>query len=254
MPLFLENTPKLWVENLPKRQISGHKYDYGHVVIYGAPKLTGATRLAAEACARIGAGLVSVLCTPGTSVIYRETLAAHILVRDDLDWWDDRVTAQLWGSGGLPCDLPQSFNIPTVLDADALGRLPKILNENVVLTPHEGEFSRAFPEIDGSREERALKAAQLSRAIVVLKGAETVIAHPDGRIVVNNHASPHLATAGTGDVLAGMITGLMAQGMAPFNSACAAVWIHGECGIRAGQGLVASDLAGMIPGVLTDLS
>ncbi len=250
--MFHENKPSLWREHLPVKAANAHKYDCGHAVVYGAAELTGATRLAVESCARMGAGLVSVLAPPGTFDIYRTALPAHILVRNDLSWWDERISAVLYGPGGLP--VPVTIrDIPTVLDADALGALPENLHDNVVLTPHEGEFARVFPAIGGSREERAMQAARDSSAIIVLKGAKTVIAHPDGLCVVNDHASPYLATAGTGDVLAGMITGLAAQGMNPFNAACAAVWMHGDAALRFGVGLVATDLPGMLPQVLKAL-
>ena len=247
------NTPSLWLSHLPLRSADSHKYSAGHALIHAAPDLTGATRLAAEACARIGAGLVTVLAPSAVANVYRASLPAHILVRDDLEFWDERVTATLYGSGGMSAPVRVMEGVGTVLDADALAALTLPLNPLCVLTPHEGEFARAFPGIHGSREARARQAALESGAIVVLKGAETVIAAPDGRLVVNRHASPVLATAGTGDVLAGMITGLLAQGMPGFEAACAAVWIHGDCALRFGPGLVASDLPDLIPAALQEL-
>lgn len=249
----MENTPDLWLPDLPRKGDHSNKYDSGHAVIYGAPELMGATRLAAEACARIGAGLTTVLATPARADVYRASLPAHIMVRGDLAWWDERITAALYGPGGLPKPVAIHDGLPMVLDADALTHLPPNLHDRVILTPHEGEFAKAFPHIKGSREERAMKAARDSGAIVVLKGTETVMAHPDGRLCLSRHASPYLATAGTGDVLAGMITGLLAQGMEPFKAACAAAWIHGECARIFGAGLVAGDLPGLIPRVLNDL-
>lgn len=244
------NNPDLWLKQLPQKEADAHKYDYGHALIYGAPELTGATRLVASACARIGAGLTSVLAE--NAEIYRACLPAHIMVRGDVIWSDRRVSARLYGPGGIAKGVKISLSRPCVLDADALLCMPEQLNENVVLTPHEGEFEKIFPKIEGSREEKTLKAAQLSGAVVVLKGAETVIAHPDGRVVVNVHASPYLATAGTGDVLAGLITGLLAQNVPAFEAACAAVWIHGDAALRYGPGLVASDLIDLIPKVLQE--
>jgi NAD(P)H-hydrate epimerase len=257
-----ENHPDLWRAKLPVKKSGGHKYDCGHAVIYGAPELTGATRLAAESCARAGAGLVTVLSPPGVVNVYRETLAPHIMVRDDPDWHDDRVTARLYGPGGLCAPPDFSSALPTVLDADALKDLPKKLSANFVLTPHEGEFKRAFPDLEGPKQARAQAAARQSGACVVLKGPDTVIAAPPeparaqagDRVVINTHAGPELATAGTGDVLAGLITGLLAQGMPVFEAACAGVWIHGEAGRRFGAGLVAADLPGLIPAVLQDLA
>lgn len=249
------NSPALWREKLPVKGVDAHKYDHGHAVIYGAPALTGATRLAAAACARMGAGLVSVLCGPDVASIYRAALPAHIMVRDDLDWRDDRVSARLYGSGGL-ADAPDfDRDVRTVLDADALRPdvLPKRLSSSYVLTPHEGEFARVFPDVGGMREERAVEAARTINAHIVLKGSRTVIVAPDGRLVINENAPPTLATAGSGDVLAGMITGLLAQGMPAFESACAAVWIHGAAAKDFGAGLVASDLPDMLPRVLGGL-
>ena len=256
----MENNSDLWIDVLPRRSGEGHKYDYGHALIYAAPALTGATRLAAEACARIGAGLTTVVADSGVADIYRAALPAHIMVRDDLAWHDDRVTARLYGPGGLPEFSGKDLrfcgdsNVGIVLDADALQNLPAHLDGSYVLTPHEGEFARTFPDISGSKEEKALAAAKRCGAVVLLKGAETVIAHPDGRVVTNRHASPYLATAGSGDVLSGMITGLLAQGMPLFEAACAAVWIHGDAAMRFGPGLVASDLPDMIPQVLQEFA
>lgn len=248
------NTPDVWLEQLPTKTAKSHKYHSGHAVIYGAPALTGATRLAAEACARIGAGLVSVLATPESAPIYKSSLPPHILIRDNLAWRDPRVNAVLYGSGGLPCPpIYDERNRRTVLDADALHDLPKKLNPNYILTPHEGEFARAFPNYTGSKAECAVAAARDTDAYLILKGHETIIAAPDGRYVINTHAPPSLATAGTGDVLAGMVTGLVAQGMPNFEACCAAVWIHGACALQFGIGLVASDLPGLIPRILQNL-
>ncbi len=255
----LENNPELWLSHLPAKEEGAHKYAHGHGVIYGAPKLTGATRLAASACARIGAGLTSVIAPQDTGAIYRTSLPAHIMVRDDEDWIDRRVTAILYGPGGLAGKIRFRKGCVTILDAEALKILPEDLLEyladNVILTPHEGEFVKAFPEItQGSKLERACSAAKESDALIVLKGADTIIAHPDGRAVINTHASPDLASAGTGDVLAGLIIGLAAQGMEPFYAACAAVWMHGEAAISFGPGLVASDIPKIIPQVLQDFA
>lgn len=149
---------------------------------------------------------------------------------------------------------------PVLLDADALNvfesmtdELFPALHENCVLTPHEGEFLRLFPHLKGTREERAAQAAKLSGANVLLKGAETVIASPSGEIIVNDHATPWLATAGAGDVLAGMIGGLLAQGMASFKACGAAAWLHGEAGIKLGAGLVAPDIITAIPEIIKPL-
>lgn len=247
------NDPSLWRGDIPCPDVDAHKYTRGLAVIYAAPEMTGATRLAAVAAARVGAGLVNVLAEDGVADIYRVALPAHIIVRS-LEWSDQRIAARLYGPGGLPSGVRLRLDRPAVIDADALFFLPERLHENVVLTPHEGEFARIFPDLGGAgRAEKALAAARRSGACIVLKGARTVIAHPDGRVVENDHASSYLATAGSGDVLAGMIAGLMAQGMSVFPAACAAVWMHGEAALRFGPGLVAGDLPDLIPGVLKEV-
>jgi hydroxyethylthiazole kinase-like uncharacterized protein yjeF len=253
------NGPDIWSEAIPRPATDGHKYDRGHVLIFGAPKLTGATRLAAASCSRIGAGLVSVLA-PLNGDIYRATLPADIMVRDEMPSDRARINVALGGSGGLLIEhrdalLDNYFQTFRVFDA---GAIPKssdfsFLDGGCVLTPHDGEFARSFPEISGSREQMATKAARTSGAIVMLKGSQTMIAHPDGRTVVNDHASPYLAKAGAGDVLAGMVAGLIAQKMPIFEACCAAAWIHGEAAIRFGPGLIASDIPDLIPGILRNL-
>ncbi|MCB1784435.1 MAG: NAD(P)H-hydrate dehydratase [Alphaproteobacteria bacterium] len=249
----MENTPDLWLKVLPSPQKEAHKYNRGHALIFGAPELTGATRLASEACARVGAGLTTVLSNPETAPIYKASLPAHIMVRDDVSWRDQRITAMLFGPGGLPVRPEFQAKIPVVLDADALQNMPSSLSADYVLTPHEGEFKRAFPHLSGSREDLALTAAKQMGAFIVLKGPQTIIASPDGQIAINNNAPPTLATAGSGDVLAGLITGLLAQGMPSFQASCAAVWMHGRAAQIMGPGLVASDLPDLIPHVLQEL-
>ena len=245
-----ENYPGLWLQNYPRKSPEGHKYDSGLAVIYGASEMTGATRLAAEACARIGAGLTVVMAPAAAADIYRASLPAHVMVRTDTTWNDTRIKARLYGPGGLSAKPDFRSSVPCVLDADALESLPRKLGPQYVLTPHEGEFARAFPAISGDRVTRAQEASLQTGAVIVLKGPETVVTAPGRGVVTNHNAPPSLATAGSGDVLAGMITGLIAQGMEPFEAACAGVWIHGACARAFGPGLVASDLPGLIPGIL----
>lgn len=250
------NNPELWLAAFPRPSDDGHKYDRGHVQIAGSQALTGATRLAAIAAARIGAGLVTVIGGK-KSDIYRIALPPHILVKDRIDYDQDKITASLVGPGGHPAKADIKRRFPTrhalILDADEIGAGRFPVDDYCVLTPHEGEFAKAFPYMTGTREERAVAAALKTGTTVVLKGAQTVIAAPDGQVVVNTHASPYLATAGSGDVLAGMIAGLSAQAMHPFIASCAAVWIHGEASRWIGPGLVASDLPDLLPGVLARL-
>lgn len=250
------NSPDLWLPHFPIPAADGHKYHRGHLAILGAPALTGATRLAAGAGSRIGAGLVSVLSHDQVDV-YRASLPPDIMVASGPVDQLRRITACLIGPGGYEASrieelLALNANVPKVLDADGLEIWNQILHP-AILTPHEGEFARTFPEITGTREARASEAAQCTQAAIVLKGPETVLADKDGRVVVNTHASPWLAKAGTGDVLAGFIAGLVAQGMPHFEAACAAVWIHGEAARQIGPGLIAGDLIDVVPGILSRL-
>ncbi|MGB7334332.1 MAG: NAD(P)H-hydrate dehydratase [Salaquimonas sp.] len=243
-----KNSPELWQPFLPIPTLDGHKYDRGHAIILGASSLTGATRLAASACSRMGAGLTTVISNQQASV-YRLALPADIMVRETISNDIKKVSVLLAGPGGtneeqrkLIANNP--WQCPLVLDANAIpvdGNFAG-LNDNCVLTPHEGEFEKAFGNFGKYRIEKTLEAAKLSGAIILLKGMQSIIASPDGRVVANDHASPWLAKAGTGDVLAGMITGMIAQKMEPFWATCAAVWMHGEAGRRIGPGLIASDI------------
>ena len=278
-PPLSENQPERWRNLLPARQPADHKYNRGHAIIVGGAKLTGAARLASYAALRAGAGLVSITAPPEAGAVYRADRPS-IMVRDIADGasFDDlladaRVTAVLVGPGNGVSDETADRALralaaqPCVLDADALtafagrpGDLFKALaaadTSPHVLTPHEGEFARLFGGTDGadsaSKIDRALAAATHAHAIVLLKGADTVIAAPDGRAAVNTNAPPYLSTAGSGDVLAGLITGLIAQGMPAFAAACAGAWLHGACATAFGPGLIAEDLADMLPKVLTD--
>lgn len=253
------NDPRLWISEFPRPAPTDHKYDRGHAVIFAAPDLTGATRLAAEACSRIGAGLVSVLAAEREDV-FRATLPADIMVRNGTLANLRNPNTALIGPGGFHpialSDLKSGHALKTiVIDADAITHAgdPKDLTARLVITPHEGELARNFPDLTGTREDRALYVARTLGAVVVLKGSRTLIASPDGSIIENRHDSPYLAKAGTGDVLAGLITGIVAQGMDPFRASAAAVWIHGDAALRIGPGLVASDLERRIPDVLSAL-
>lgn len=269
----VENDPELWRDSLPKRARDAHKYDHGHALILGGYPKTGAARLAARAAARIGAGLVTVAVPEIALPIYATALTSimvHPLV-DDHDLarllHDGKFAAQLIGPGAGVGDRTRA-NVqamlatgnPTVLDADALtsfaddpAALFAGLGQHCVLTPHEGEFARVF-DMHGSKVERASQAAQQSGAVVILKGADTIIAAPDGRTITSSNAPPTLATAGSGDVLAGLVLGLMAQGMEAYDAAAAAVWIHGAAASAFGPGLIADDLPDLVPIVLRQLN
>lgn len=243
-----------------------HKYRRGHAMIWSGPPLrTGASRLSAQAALVVGAGLVTII---GGRSALREH-AAHvtaIMLREvdaELSVIDERVTALAIGPGAgtdiadTVCQMLDR-GIATVLDADALtafeadsARLFSHLHPHDVITPHIGEFARLFPDLGlDDRKQAASLAAKRSGAVVLLKGPETVIASPDGRIGINRHASPWLATAGSGDVLTGLICGLLAQGTPAFDAACIGAWLHGDIGVRGGPGLTADSMIGHIPLVL----
>ena len=243
-------------DEVPIPTAHGHKYHRGYAAIFGAPELTGATRLAAAACNRIGAGLVTVVAKKRAE-FYRCCLQPDIMVHNVLP---EGATVALAGPGGVA-----KAHLESLLQNRALqvrifdaGALPKrkdfsLLDDRCILTPHHGEFEAAFGPINGDDETAARRAAEQSGAIIVLKSARTIVADPVGRLVLSTHTNPYLAKAGTGDVLAGMIAGLVAQKMPAFDACCAAVWMHGEAGIRLGPGLIASDIPEAIPKILRDL-
>lgn len=275
-PKTFLNCPDLWQEDFPRSTPEGHKYARGHaVVVSGGPEATGAARLAARAVLRVGAGLVTLVGSKGATAVN----AAHstaVMVASfsgakglSTILEDRRKNAVLIGPGAgvskRTRELTQAIlkcDPATVLDADALTSFeasPKTLfgaigkcKGDVVLTPHEGEFARLFGKVaaTGSKIDRARHAARASGAIVLLKGADTVVADPEGRAAINANAPAWLATAGAGDVLAGFIVGLLAQGMAAFEATCAAVWLHGACAEAFGPGLIAEDLSEVLPNVL----
>lgn len=269
----LENHPALWLKNFPLPTIEGHKYTRGHVVVYGGEKRTGAACLAAHAAQKIGTGAVTIAAPDQAWPVYSGYRASLMVdacnnVNDFRSILrDERRNTVILGPGaGADDKLRQSVdaaltvNKSGVLDADvftAYHNNPKELFARLsprwVLTPHEGEFEKIFGTLEGSKPERAQKAAKTANAIVLLKGADTVIAAPDGAAVINTGAPPTLATAGSGDVLSGFIAGLIAQGMSPFMAAAAAVWLHGEAAADYGLGLVAEDIISLLPQELISL-
>ncbi len=272
-PSVFENTPRLWLHAYPWLSVDTHKYKRGHALVVGGRLMTGAARLTATACARTGAGLVTVAAPMATWSVYAAALTSVMVhpikengsLEDILA--DPRINVVAIGPGAGISDLTRKHALQAlsgdravVLDADAISvfsidppSLFAAIQGPCVLTPHEGEFSRLFP-MQGGKLERAVAAARQSGAVVVLKGPDTVIAAPDGRAVVNTNAPPELATGGTGDVLAGMVAGLLAQGMDAFLAACAAVWMHGEAARLFGPGLISEDLPQIIPRVLRRLT
>ncbi len=267
-PACFENLPALWTRVFPRPGRLGHKYDRGHaLVVSGEMACTGASRLAAGAALRAGAGLVT-LASPGNALAVNAAHLTAVMLRraDDAVGLAGILTDRRFSSvaigPGLGADARArqmvisalAAPVAAVLDADAITTFAEDRDQlftviagremPAILTPHTGEFARLFSDLTaGSKLERARKAASLSGAIVVLKGADSVIATPDGRAAINTNAPPWLATAGSGDVLAGIVAGLLAQGMPGFEAACAAVWLHGEAGAEAGPGLIAEDLA-----------
>lgn len=271
-----------------------HKYGYGHaVVLSGGAGRTGASRLAARAALRVGAGLVT-LGVPGAAQMEVATQITALMMRrvDDAEGLstlleDTRLNALCLGPG-MGLERAKALVLlalgdggvkprPTVVDADALtafGESPEdlfaMLHEGCVLTPHGGEFARLFPDLAKrlaetptsgpacSKVDVTREAAARSGATVLLKGPDTVIAAPDGRCAIHaavyDRAAPWLATAGSGDVLAGLITGLLARGLAPFEAAGTAAWLHAEAARAFGPGLIAEDLPEMIPVVFRELA
>jgi ADP-dependent NAD(P)H-hydrate dehydratase / NAD(P)H-hydrate epimerase len=272
-PAASENGPALWLGKFPVPGVEGHKYVRGHaVVVSGGLAQTGAARLAAMASLRGGAGLVT-LASPRDALAVNATTNLAIMVRPvdaaaefEAMLADRRFNAVAIGpAAGVGLRIREMALTAlagpraVVLDADALMSFvdyAELLfvalnkNRNAVLTPHSGEFHRLFdksleniPAASVSKLLATKAAAGVAGAVVVHKGADTVIAAPDGRAAINANAPPWLATAGTGDVLAGLVTGLVAQGMPTFEAAAAAVWIHGEAATAAGPGLISEDLA-----------
>jgi ADP-dependent NAD(P)H-hydrate dehydratase / NAD(P)H-hydrate epimerase len=270
--LLRENDPSLW--RLPWPDPEAHKHARGHAIVAsGGQARTGAARLAARGALRAGAGLVTVLSPPKAIAENAAQLTA-IMVReakDETAYAEAARTAQClaigpaFGTGNthykLLCAAIEAHpRCPLVLDADALTLLSPITHgftERDVMTPHVGEFRRAFPGIYSSSETRvdaARAAAAYARCVVLFKGPDTVIAAPDGRVIVNTTGTPFLATAGAGDVLAGLIAGLIAQGMESFEAAAAGAWLHGRAGEQIGPGLAAEDISEQIPVVLNALA
>ena len=272
-PTTFANGPTLWGRDFPFPRPDSHKYSRGHAIVVGGAEMTGAARLAAAGARRAGAGLLTIAAPQEAVPVYRGDAPGVLVTAIDEEsafdglLADGRKNAVLVGPG---CGVDEATRERTlaalgaekacVLDADALtvfkespDSLFAAIRSPCVLTPHEGEFARLFPGLEGDRLSRARAAATRAGAVVLLKGSDTVIAAPDGRAAINANAPPTLATGGTGDVLAGLVLGLLAQGMAPFEAACAAAWLHGAAAKKIGPGLIAEDLPGAVPKVLENL-
>lgn len=282
-----ENGPELWIGRFPQPDVDAHKYRRGHVGVFsGGPTATGAARLAAMAAARAGCGAVTVL-SPEAALAANAAHLTSIMLRrtdtlEDAEAFigDRRPDALVFGPGLVPDAVTADFasglvgaaaGLPgaIVVDASALTALARQADAffaaarqpdapALVLTPHEGEFARLFPDIAAngalSKLEKARAAATRAAATVVFKGPDSVVAAPDGRAVINTNGTPLLATAGSGDVLSGIVAGLAAQAMPAFEAACAAVWLHAEAARRFGPGLIAEDLPLALLPVLRELA
>ncbi len=282
-PQTFENIPQAWHKSFPVPQIDGHKYARGHtVVVSGDIAATGAARMSARGALRAGAGLVT-LASPRDALAVNAAALTAVMVRaiDTVVEFaelltDKRLNACAIGPGGGLGQRTRDFVLTAlsakrglVLDADALTSFAEApdrlfeaikasLDAEVVLTPHEGEFARLFSDISNehplrSKLERVRAAAERSGAVVLLKGPDTVVASPDGRATIAANAPPWLATAGAGDVLSGMIAGMLAQGVPAFEAASIGVWMHGEAAREAGPGLIAEDLPEVLPAVFRRL-
>ena len=282
-PRAFENTPQHWRRSFAVPRIDGHKYARGHaLVVSGDMAATGAARLAARGALRAGAGLVT-LASPRDALAVNAAALTAVMVRaidtpvefaETLT--DKRFNTVVIGPGAGVSERTRALvhtalsgRRHVVLDADALtsfAEAPHLLfdaikterDAQVVLTPHEGEFVRLFSDLsdktpERSKLERVRDAAERSGAVVLLKGPDTTVAAPDGRATIAANAPPWLATAGAGDVLAGMIAGLLAQGVGAFDAASQAVWMHGEAAREAGPGLIAEDLPETLPAVFRHL-
>jgi len=281
-PTAFANEPPLWRSLFPVPRLDGHKYDRGHaVVVSGAQSFTGAARLAARGALRAGAGLVTI-ASPRDALAVHAAANLAVMVRavdgpEELTTFlsDRRFNAVVIGPGAGVGPATRALVLAAlageravVLDADALTSFAddpaqlfaaiKGRTSATVLTPHTGEFSRIFKNISKDIEfdnklEKSREAARESGSIVLFKGPDTVVAAPDGRAAINAHAPPTLATAGTGDVLAGITAGLLAQAMPAFEAAAAAVWLHGDAAMEVGPGLISEDLPEAMPAVLRRL-
>jgi hydroxyethylthiazole kinase-like uncharacterized protein yjeF len=267
--VIAENTPAAWRSVLPAEQIETHKYKRGHLVVFsGDASKTGAARMSAISGLKAGAGLATIAAPKHALAANEAHLTAVMLYEIDTevalrDWLaDKRMQTFVLGPGFGIGEKARSFvtalrDRHLVLDADGITSFkddPQQLFDlfaegepHLVLTPHEGEFARLFPDIAADKSlgkvDKAQAAARRAHAAVIYKGADTVIASPDGRALINTNAPVWLATAGSGDVLAGIIGGLLAQGLPAFEAAASGVWLHGEAGQRAGKGLTAEDLS-----------
>ncbi len=273
----ITNVPKVWKQHFPFPSENSHKYARGHLAVFGGEDgMEGAAALAALAAQRLSCGMVTIVTHPDTHDYYKTvglSLLTYVIdaVHTLPEWLEKRkVKALVMGPGLTPSDKTRRFamgalqtDIPLVLDAGVISSFATdndplfemIVNRDapVVLTPHEGEFSRLFGTID-DRAESAQGAAIQSGATIILKGPETLIASPEEEVIIQKKATPWLATAGSGDVLAGLVGSLLASGMDAHHASAAAVWCHTEAGNLAAPGLIPEDIIAAIPRVLEQIA
>jgi hydroxyethylthiazole kinase-like uncharacterized protein yjeF len=277
-PVLFANEPALWRDVLPHPEADTHKYKRGHaLVLSGEMHRTGAARLAARGALRAGAGAVTLASPRAALAVNAAHLTAIMLTPCDTPeelgtlLEDRRISAVALGPGHGVGEATRAMvkaaaraGRGLVLDADALtsfageaytlGMIATAARD-CVITPHEGEMRKLFESAEGvldaqNRWQAALRAAEITRSVVICKGGDTIIAAPDGRAALLAETTPYLATAGSGDVLTGIVAGLIAQSMPAFDAACAAAWLHAQAGIACGPGLIAEDLSEALPGVL----
>lgn len=257
-PRTFRNDPALWRGRLRRPGPDDHKYSRGSLTIVAGAAMTGAARLAARAARRAGAGLVTIACPDAASAAACRAGEPGVIVTEMPvgDLLGD-ARRQVWlvgpGGGGRAPEAAAAIRAAgrvLVADADALRGAPEALAGAALVTPHEGEFARLFGAPGPDRLAAARAAARRIGGAVLLKGSDTIIAAPDGRAAITAGAPPWLATAGTGDVLAGIAAALVAQGMPAWEAGCAAAWAHAAAARRAGPLLIAEDLADHLPGVL----
>ncbi len=262
MPHITHNTPDFWQEYLPQERAFNHKYQRGHTLVICGEHIVGASRLAAMAARRIGSGLVTVVGTSHNKTLLQADAPGMLFSElNDIGELKEfcaqrEVSSIIIGPGLGHGDAQKALvlaslgcKLPIVVDADALtifAENPTVfleaLHDKCVLTPHHGEFTRLFKDIPTDSKTMAIyHASTMTGCVVLYKGSNTFIATPE-ELIHNNNAPPFLATAGSGDVLSGIIGGLMAKGMAPNYAACAGAWIHGKAADTLGFGLIAEDL------------
>jgi len=278
MPKIRNNNPELWIKEFPFPSSFDHKYSRGLLIINCGPIYkTGAARLAGRSAMRVGAGAVKLICDDEAAKVLEPQISVELIsvVKEKNEiqqiFKDRKVSSILVGPGNGVNDetksrtlLALAFVKHVVIDADAITCFEKNPKElfvdtypHTILTPHEGEFRRLFGDEIASIEDKVVKtveASKLAGSIVVLKGADTIIANPEGQAVINSSEAPYLATAGSGDVLAGIIASLVGDNkMSAFNAACAGTWIHSKLGELIGAGLIAEDLIDNIPLIIKKL-